>query len=281
MGGRSRGRIVEAANWYERALVHAYASGDLVTRRTVTQALSMAQCWGPIPVSAATARCEELREANRDDRVLDGVIARHLSSLYAMAGRLDDARDSWEYGARVLDKANMVVTSWVSAMHSAVAKDLAGDRRGAEDDLKAMWHHTRDVRGGVPDGRAMHAAYRLAYLYCDEGRWNEAEECLAFHGGSDYKNIETVGSYRYAGLARLKAHRGDLVEASALAERAVEIAEATDMLNLRGNIWLAMAEIREAAGQADEARAAVAQALEVFEQKGNIAAAGRLMARAT
>src|SRR5262249_23368109 len=83
---RPRGRIVEAAGWLERALVHANACGDLVTRRTVTQALSMAQAWGPMHVGEASARCEELREANRDDRVLDGVIARHLSSLYAMAG---------------------------------------------------------------------------------------------------------------------------------------------------------------------------------------------------
>jgi class 3 adenylate cyclase/tetratricopeptide (TPR) repeat protein len=278
---RSRGRMVEAAAWLERALVHANASGDLVTRRTVIQGLSMAQCWGPTPVRAATARCEELREANRDDRVLDAVIARHLSSLYAMAGRFDDAREAWEHAGRVLDEANMTVTSWVSAMHSALAKELAGDRGGAENDLKAMWNHTRDVHGGAPDSRAMHAAYRLAYLYCDEGRWDEAEECLAFHGDFHFPNVETVGAYRHAALARLEAHRGDLVEAATLARRAVEIAEGTDMLNLRGNIWLAMAEVRQSAGQAEGARAAVARALELYEQKGNAAAAERLTARAT
>ena len=39
--------MAEAAAWLERALVHANACGDLVTRRTVTQSLSMGLCWGP------------------------------------------------------------------------------------------------------------------------------------------------------------------------------------------------------------------------------------------
>jgi tetratricopeptide (TPR) repeat protein len=277
---RGQGRCLAAAAWYERALVHARASGDLVTQRTVTQALSQVQCWGPTPVGEATARCEELRAASSNDRVLDAVLTRHLSSLYAMAARFDDAREAWEQAGRVLDQANMVVTSWVSAMHSAVAKELAGNRAGAESDLKAMWHHTRNVLGGAPDGRAMHAAYRLAYFYCDDGRWSDAEECLAFHGDSHQGNIEAGGAYRHAALARLRAHRNKPAEAAALAKRAVEIAEATDMLNVRANIWLAMAEVRQAGGQAAEAQVAVAQAVDLFEQKGNVAAAGRLTAGA-
>src|SRR5262249_46808394 len=153
---------------FERALVHANSGHDLVTSRVVTQGLSMALCHGSTPVRDATPRCEELRAVNRDDRVLAAVITRHLSSLYAMACRFDDARQSWEAASRVLDEANILVASWVSHIHSSMAKDLAGDRAGAQRDLKTMWLKCRDVLGGAPDLRAMGAAYMLAWLYCDD-----------------------------------------------------------------------------------------------------------------
>ncbi len=44
---RVQGRQAEAAAWLERALVHANACGDLVTRRMVTQSLAMILCGGP------------------------------------------------------------------------------------------------------------------------------------------------------------------------------------------------------------------------------------------
>ena len=56
-------------------------------------------------------------------------------------------------------------------------------------------------------------------------------------------------------------------------ERAVELAERSDMLERRGRRWLALAEVQRAAGDTAEADAAVATALELYEQKGNVAAA--------
>ena len=49
---------------------------------------------------------------------------------------------------------------------------------------------------------------------------------------------------------------------------------------MRARIWLALAEVQRAAGDAAEADAAVATALELYEQKGNVAAAERLRASA-
>ena len=46
----------------------------------------------------------------------------------------------------------------------------------------------------------------------------------------------------------------------------------------RARVWLALAEVRRAAGLTAEADAAVAAALELYEQKGNIAAAARVRA---
>ena len=105
----------------------------------------------------------------------------------------------------------------------------------------------------------MNAAYRLAALYCDQGRWDEAAECLAY--GRDVARSDarsSTATFRLAAEARLAAHRGELAEALTLAQRAVERAERSDMLNLRARAWLALAEVQRARGATAEADAAVA-----------------------
>jgi class 3 adenylate cyclase/tetratricopeptide (TPR) repeat protein len=276
---RTLGQAAEAAAWSERALVHANACSDLVTRRVVTQSLAMTLTGGPMPVADAIRRCEELREANTDDRVLDAVITRCLSELYAMAGRFDDAREAWEKSNRVLDDANMMIPSRVSQGHAASARELAGDRAGAEQELVARWRYFSETRNGAPDTRAMQAAHDLANLYCDWGRWEDAEECLAFHRDVPLPVHMVPG--RLVAEARVAAHLGELVDAAARIRRAVELIDGTDGLNQRARVFLALAEVMRAAGQDAEADTAVATALELYEQKGNVAAAARLQASAT
>jgi hypothetical protein len=63
-----------------------------------------------------------------------------------------------------------------------------------------------------------------------------------------------------------------------LAERVVAREAETDGLNRKAGAWLTLAEVRRAAGRAEEAEAAVAEALALYEQRGNVAAAERLRA---
>jgi class 3 adenylate cyclase/predicted ATPase len=272
-----QGRRAEAAEWLEQALVHANICGDQVTRRTVTQSLATILSAGPMPAGAAIRRCEELRDANRDDRVLEAVITRCLSGLLAMTGQFDEAREYGRRSSRVLDETNML-SSWWTRTYAAYAKELAGDRTGAEQDLKERLLFFRQTRDGALDGREPFVAYRLAYFYCDDGRWDDAEECVASYRDVPDPNNSTTGLWdmRLAVLARLAGHRGEHAEAVRLAESAVERAKRTDDLNLEARIWLALAEVQRASGQTAEADAAVATALDLYEQKGNIAAAARL-----
>jgi class 3 adenylate cyclase/tetratricopeptide (TPR) repeat protein len=270
------GRAAEAAAWYERALVHANACSEVTTRRLVTQSLAMTFVGGPMPAADAIRRCEELREATTDDRVLDAVITRCLSELYAMVGRFDDARESWEKSNRVLDDANMLIPSRVSQSHSAAARELAGDYAGAEQELIARWRYFSETRNGALDTRAMQSAHALAMFYCDWGRWDDAEECLAFHHDAALP-IHMV-AWRLVGEARVAAHRGDHLDAAARIRRAVEVINGTDGLNQRARASLALAEVQRAAGQDAEADATLATALELYEQKGNLAAAERVRA---
>jgi tetratricopeptide (TPR) repeat protein len=80
-------------------------------------------------------------------------------------------------------------------------------------------------------------------------------------------------------LALVHAHRGEHAEAERLARQAVDISEQTDGISWQGDALCDLAEVLEAAGRTDEAVAVLAQALERYERKRNLASAGQVRAR--
>jgi class 3 adenylate cyclase/tetratricopeptide (TPR) repeat protein len=269
---RWQSQLADAVEWLEQALVHANACGDQPTRRSVTQSLAGVLTRGPTPVDHATHRCEELLEANPDDRELAAAIMRHLGLLYAMAGRFEDARDYESKAALVLEEGRLETTSIAYLVVSADTKELLGDRAGAERDLRKKWDEKSDHRtdGARPLGIAIATAGQLANFYCDEGRWDDAEACLAAYPGYPRGPWGTMAE------ARLKAHRGEHDQALELARSIVEHENQGDELNTRALMRLGLAEVQRASDQGREAEEATAAALALFEQKGNIAAADRV-----
>jgi class 3 adenylate cyclase/tetratricopeptide (TPR) repeat protein len=270
----SRGRVAETVKWLERALPHALASGEVLRRQSVTQSLALQLTGGPTPVPEATCRCEELCEASRDDPFLEAMIFRCLSCLSAMAGRFDEWRAYERQAARVLDQADTLM-AWISYEVAAHAAEYAGDLAAAERWLEKRWRAFRDTLDGAPDLRAIGPAYELALLYCDDGRWDDAANCLAFHGDVAFDQ-QSHAANRLAAKARLEAHRGELSEAVTHAKQAVHVIDVTDELNGRARIWRALADVQRAAGDTEAAADAVAAALALYEQKGNVAAAEHL-----
>jgi class 3 adenylate cyclase/tetratricopeptide (TPR) repeat protein len=260
--GSAEGRNAQSTALLEEALVHADASGDQATRRAVAFSLASDLTFGPAQVDAAIPRCEQLLETSRGDRVLEAAIGRRLAELLAMAGRFDEARDYLASAAPMLDEAWVESASWGSLGSSSRARRLIGDHEGAERDLKAK-SRAYPVEEGKPQALGINSAYELASLYCDQGRWAEAEGCIARYRGERPKgDVE----------ARLAAHHGRLDEALTLAEDAVERWEKTDSLNRRAQAWLGLAEVQRAAGKPTDADASVEKAIALYEQKGNLAA---------
>ena len=79
--------------------------------------------------------------------------------------------------------------------------------------------------------------------------------------------------------AKVLARRGEHAEAERLAREAVAIGDETDMLNAQGDANADLAEVLLLAGRADEAVAALEQAVERYERKGNLVSAQRARAR--
>jgi hypothetical protein len=75
----------------------------------------------------------------------------------------------------------------------------------------------------------------------------------------------------------MRARRGELADALALARRAVEGWDETDFFDLRSKIRLALAEVLACAGDTDEVERLADEVLAIHEAKGDVT--GRAWAR--
>ena len=276
------GRAVESQAALERALAHAEAAGDQVIRRHIIGRLCIGLTNGPTPAGEAIDRLEQLRAAHRNDPMLDAGLRTCLAGVLTMAGRFADAREHIRAIDPILDQAVQTDFSLQSWSTVAEAMEFADDLAGAERALLAVFLKMRDARGAVPEARALRVAAELALLLCDQGRWDEAAGYLAY--GEEVDGAEPVQGkvyswYRFAARGRLAAQRGELTEALQLVRQAVEVADRGSALNARARVWAALAEVARAAGRTAEADTAVATALALYDQKGNVAAAARLRAK--
>jgi tetratricopeptide (TPR) repeat protein len=230
---------------------------------------------GPTPVADGIDRCEELRRACGDQPLLAATLDITLAWLYAAARRADEARERLHRSRAVLDGLSWAAANYLR-IRTANALRLLGDDAAAEQQFHAMWHHFGDANGSEGNHFAALAAGALANRCCDQGRWEEAEHWQARAAAMKRPgpNDASPGST----TPRLVAHRGQLEQALTLASEAVERSEHTDQVNPRAGAWLTLAEILRASDRAEEADAAVAQAIVIYEQKGNLAAAAQTRA---
>jgi len=80
--------------------------------------------------------------------------------------------------------------------------------------------------------------------------------------------------------AKILAGRGEATEAERLARESVALADRTDAPNLRARVRMDLAEVLLHSKRRAEAAAELDEAVRLFEEKGNTAAAGRARAAA-
>ena len=275
--GSHAGQIPEVGAELERAIAHARASGDIHALRTAIRTFTGNYLpGGSTPALEAITRCEELLGLARDDRVLEATIKQPLALFYAMAGRPDDAEERLVEALLVYDELPDTRFKYLYRWIVADTRALLGDPAEAEEQLLRIWRFFRDFQGKTVDTRAVNTALALARLYCDQGRFDEAARMLTY---GPEAQAGWRAPYRFAVQARLAAHEGRLDEAIALGERAVEGAEALPYnLERRASMWASLATVLDTSGRSSAAESARATALELYERKGNIAAAARLRA---
>lgn len=205
--------------------------------------------------------------------MIDANVRRALGLSYAMARRRGEALESIRQSSLVLDDLRV---GGVYRDVAAYALELAGDRDGAERELLTMWRYYRELGEGAFERRAWRAATSLAWLYCDEGRWEEAREMQAYGRGLE-GGFGMAVERSLAVEARLEARAGRLDEALALAERARARVDTTSgLVNQQAIVREALAEVLDTAGEPARAEQARREAIARYAQKGNVASAARV-----
>ena len=266
-----RGQLDKALAATEQAAAHARQAGlphELLGWR------ASFRIWGSTPVSQLVAWLDEHEPRSGSDyHWLRAIRAQALARLARFAeahALLTDTR------AEVADRGASRQLAALTGIYSQEVELIIGDPATAV----ALGVEGCGMLEGIAEwGRLSTAAGYLAQGLCALGRLDEAEGWASRAeelGSSD--DVITQMLWRQA-RAKVMARRGNLSDAERLARGAVDLGEATDLLDARGDAFCDLAEVLTLARMPDEAAAALETAIERYERKENRASAGRAQSR--
>jgi ATP/maltotriose-dependent transcriptional regulator MalT len=115
----------------------------------------------------------------------------------------------------------------------------------------------------------------LAQAVCAQGRTREAAELCDATDARVAPDDNVTRAISAGVRARVLARDGDCGAAEARARDAISLLADSDLLWHRGDALLDLAEVLATCGRPQESQEAVELALELYESKGNLAAANR------
>jgi ATP/maltotriose-dependent transcriptional regulator MalT len=271
---------VRAAHWGARAealeIAHEQArlAGDLREEARFVALLAVSLYYGPMPVEEAVARCERFLTEVTGDRSLEAAIENTLAGLRAMLGEFDEARRLWIAAYTKYDELGLNHRRAARSVIAASIELLAGDFDAAERELR--WAYDTLERMGDKGARAPVAAFLGDALYA-QGRLEEADE-FAEIARELAATDDLVPQVIWRSVrAKVLANRGELDEAERLAREAYVLIEGMDFPDLQAATFRSLAEVLESAAKPQEAEELVRRAQELYRQKGNLAATGRIV----
>ena len=194
--------------------------------------------------------------------------------MEAMDTHIDTARGRFEeaqLARREFPEAGALATSWAAL--AGEVELLGGDLGRAEAILGAACEELRAA--GEREWRATNTAILAEVLY-RQRRYEEAltqsGEALELAPPGHLTSLAVGRRVRAKALAR----SGDLKEALSLAAGLVDLLRDADVLDERGEAFVALAEVHALAGRASEADEAWDLARSYFERKGNLVSAARV-----
>jgi class 3 adenylate cyclase len=256
----------EWAQAAEQALRHARLAGQ---RPTHLFNLEIPLTLGPRPADEALETLDSLvPEMPHPYPLL------FRSHLLSMLGRFDEA---WPSALEASERLREL-TGGADGGDYVLAEiaTLAGDHETAANYLRG-WCDYLEEHGQ----RALLSTYApmLGRSLCALRLYDEAEaQAQVGRDAGEEHDVATQALWRQV-QALVTAHRGRSPEAEALAREAVAMIDQTDALNFQAAALSDLAEVLNGSGFPDEAVAVLGQALERYERKKNLTAAGQARAR--
>jgi class 3 adenylate cyclase/tetratricopeptide (TPR) repeat protein len=266
------GRMEDALT---RALVHAERAGDPRELSGVLSLLARAAVLGPKPVDEVIRHCEDLRRRASGNRALEAWIDGMLALPEAMRGNFSEARRLSRTSEETLRDLGLKVTLTAVHMYGGLAELLADEASAAEQAFRGGYALLE--RMGERSQLSTMAAV-LARALAAQEEFQAAEE---FTGVSlDAAADDDVASQAIARgtLARIIARRGERDRAEALARDAVARLGDSDFLSLRADILVDFADVLRLVERPGEAERVLAEALSLYEAKGNVVSARKVRA---
>jgi class 3 adenylate cyclase/tetratricopeptide (TPR) repeat protein len=274
-----RCEIAAAEDAMFRSIRHSEAAGAQRELARARSYLALAAVEGPMPVDVALQRCLEIRkqashQASRN-QVLRAAAGYTLAHVQAMRGRFAEARDLAARSTATYEELGLRFSLAAWSVRPASVELLAGDPAAAEQILRSGFDTLSSMGEKVNLSLIAASLAKAVYL---QGRAEEAEQLtVVSEEATSPEDVWSQVAWRSA-RATILASRGESAEATRLAREAVELIEGTDALNMRASSLLSLARALGAAGRTKEAEKSAAEAVRLYEAKGNIVSAGKARA---
>ena len=267
----SKGRLREASDAATQAAANARSTGN---RREVGWALgqnALCAIHGPMPVAEGLSWLERLLRAEPENRTLDANLSGFVTVLEAMSGRFDEARKHIQETRALARDLGLMWQAAVQELLSGYVELLAGDPVAAERDMRTADQAFREIGEGWFLSTVAVDLPRAVY---EQGRYDDAFALLAAIDETPRPDREW--RIKRTGVpARLLARVGRLEEAEKLAREGVALAADSEFLGLQADVLLDLAEVLLLAHRSEDAAATAAEAVSLYERKGNVASARR------
>jgi class 3 adenylate cyclase/tetratricopeptide (TPR) repeat protein len=268
-------RYGAAEETLQRVVEHARRAGDRRQEAEALYRMTAAVLLGPRPAEEGIRRCREIHEQAEGDRWVEAGVLTTEAELRGMLGRFDGTREQIARARVLLEDLGLTLLTLAPLQAMGELEILAGDWMAAEKRFREAFDGLE--RMGERGFASTLAAHVARALY-QQGRFDEAERFSAISEESAASDDVASQVHIRAIRAKLLAQEGRFREAEALAVEAVELADATDDLQMRGDIRTDLAEVHKLAERASSAVEALEEAARLYDEKGNLVSARRARA---
>jgi DNA-binding SARP family transcriptional activator/class 3 adenylate cyclase/tetratricopeptide (TPR) repeat protein len=254
----------------EEALRHALRARDSFEVKEIVEWLAIALTLGSTPAPDALTRCEHLMDIATGDRFLEVTLLSVSAYLEAMQGDATEAKRLLAAAGRAAGDPAFLNTIPYFSIYVGLVDILTDAGPAAESQLRAGCK-TLEALGEKTNYCSVAAL--LARVLCNQGLYPEALELTSASEKAARANDVLSNVMWRSVRATVHARHGELDKAESLAQEAVAFAARSDFLNVHGDALVDLAEVLRLAGRPEEADRALENAVELYEQKGNIVSA--------